>query len=320
MNPDSRWASLADILVNYSTRVAPGDRVLIGMGETLSEPLAVAVFEAVTRAGGYPEVYYSSDTLKRTTMLVGSSEQVDWSPEPEAYGFEWADAYIGLRGGRNPYEFADIDAHRLSSHRRAMGRNSARRQQLTRWVLVKVPSEAFAQQAETSTDRITDMFFDACLRDWAAERARLDRLARTLEGGSHVQIVGLDTDVQFSTAGRKYDAGDGEFNMPDGEIYTSPVETSVEGTIYFEAPGVFAGRRVPGIRLTFEHGEVVSATSDSNEDFLHEVLNLDDGARRLCREVMSIPPISRPGCTPSQRALPPMRERPWWRRAQRALP
>jgi aminopeptidase len=75
------------------------------------------------KAGGLPEVYYSSDWLKRTLLHHGNDEQVDWVPEIESHGMSWADAYIGLRGARNPFEFGDIPADRLAAHRRAMGRS-----------------------------------------------------------------------------------------------------------------------------------------------------------------------------------------------------
>lgn len=278
---DERWNRLAEILVSYSTRVQPGDRVMINMMEVETRPLVEAVYEAVVKAGGLPEVYYSSDWLKRILLRNGSDEQVDWVPEIEAQGMEWADAYIGLRGARNPYEFGDIPAERLAAHRRAMGKVSAKRNELERWVLVKVPNEAFAQQAGLSLDETMRFFFEASLRDWQHESERLRELMVRFQAAESVRIVGEDTDVSFSTRGRTYVAGDGRMNMPDGEIFTAPVEDSVKGSIYFELPAMYANRRISGIRLRFEDGEVVEASSDENQDVLERVLAMDDGARRL---------------------------------------
>jgi aminopeptidase len=278
---DERWTRLAEILVGYSTRVGPGDRVMINMMEVETQPLVEAVYEQVVRAGGLPEVYYSSDWLKRSLLRDGTDEQVDWVPEIESHGMEWADAYIGLRGARNPYEFGDIPADRLAAHRRAMGKVSTKRNELERWVLVKVPNEAFAQQASMSLDETMRFFFDASLRDWNVESERLRQLAERFQASETVRIVGEDTDLTFSTRGRFYLAGDGRMNMPDGEIFTAPLETSANGSIYFELPAMYANRRISGIRLRFVDGEVVEASSDENQELLERVLALDEGAKRL---------------------------------------
>lgn len=278
---DQRWNDLAEILVSYSTRVQPGDRVMINMMEVETRPLVEAVYEAVVKAGGLPEVYYSSDWLKRILLRHGTDEQVDWVPEIESHGMEWADAYIGLRGARNPFEFGDIPADRLAAHRRAMGKVSTKRNELERWVLVKVPNEAFAQQSGLSLDETMTFFFDASLRDWQAESARLRALCERFQAAETVRIVGKDTDLTFSTRGRKYVAGDGRMNMPDGEIFTAPVDDSANGTVYFELPAMYANRRISGIRLRFVDGEVVDASSEENQELLERVLALDEGARRL---------------------------------------
>ncbi len=278
---DERWNRLAEILVGYSTRVQPGDRVLINMMEVETQPLVEAVYEATVKAGGLAEVYYSSDWLKRILMKNGSDEQVDWAPELELHGMGWADAYIGLRGGRNPFEFGDIPPERLAAHRRAMGKVSAKRNELERWVLVRVPNEAFAQQSGLSLEETMSFFFDAALRDWQQEAERLRVLAERFGAAATVRIVGKETDLTLSTAGRRYVAGDGRMNMPDGEIFTAPVEDSANGAIYFELPAMYANRRISGIRLRFVDGEVVEARSDENQELLEQVLRIDEGARRL---------------------------------------
>jgi aminopeptidase len=278
---DERWNRLAKILVSYSTRVKHGDRVLINMMEVETRPLVEAVYEEAIKAGGLPEVYYSSDWLKRILLRHGTDEQIDWEPELEAHGMGWADAYIGLRGARNPYEFGDITAERLAAHRRAMGKISSRRNKLERWVLVRVPNEAFAQQCGLSLEQTMAFFFDASLRDWKGEVERLRQLAELFQAAGTVRIVGEETDLAFSTQGRTYVVGDGRMNMPDGEIFTAPVEDSANGSIFFELPAMYANRRISGIRLRFVDGQVVAASSGENQDLLEHVLALDEGASRL---------------------------------------
>jgi aminopeptidase len=194
---------------------------------------------------------------------------------------EWADVSIALRGARNPHELAGIPTERLAAHKRAQGAISALRNVQTRWVLVRVPNEAFAQQAGMSVDAAMNFFFDATLRDWEEESRRYRQIRDLFQAASRVRIVGRDTDLTFSTAGRTYVVGDGHINMPDGEVYTAPVDDSAEGVIAFEYPGVYAGRTIEGIRLEIRAGEVVAATADRGGGFLQQILAMDDGARRI---------------------------------------
>ena len=275
-----RWRELADILVNYSTRVRPGEKVQIAMIEVETLPLVQAVYTEVIRAGGFPQVQFASAYLERALMLHGNQEQLDWVPDQEARGMEWADVYIGLRGARNPYEFAGVSAEALVAHKRAMGKVSAMRNQ-TRWVLVRVPNESLAQQAQMSLHDMMAFFFGATIQDWPARVIHYRELKEVFDAAKTVRVTGRDTDISFSTHGRTYCVGDGTHNMPDGEIFTCPVDDSAEGHIYFEFPGVYAGALIQGIRLEFAGGEVVRATAEENEDLLHKILDTDEGARRL---------------------------------------
>jgi aminopeptidase len=278
---DARWEQLADILVNYSTGVKKGDRVLITMMETDTFPLARAVYAAAVRAGGLPFVEFQSAYLERDLMKHGSPEQVDWICEMQSQGMDWADVYVGLRGARNPNEFYDIPAKTLAAHKKSMGKISTMRTELTRWVLVRVPNESFAQQAATSLDDMMDFFFNATLRDWTQEAGRWREINAVFQAAEQVRITGYKTDISFSTKGRIYEVADGHMNMPDGEIFTAPVDDSAEGHIYFEFPGVYMGKLVPGISLELEKGKVVRASAEANEELLFQLLEMDAGSRRL---------------------------------------
>ncbi|MFA9404039.1 MAG: aminopeptidase, partial [Anaerolineales bacterium] len=166
---DPRWQQLADVLVNYSTGTKKGEKVLITMMEETTFPLTRAVYQEVVKAGGLPQVEFQSILLERDLMRLGSQEQLEWVPELNSYGMEWADVYIGLRGARNPFEFSGIPPANITAHKKAMGIVSGMRNELTRWVLVRVPNESFAQQAEMSHDEMMDFFFEATLRDWEKE-------------------------------------------------------------------------------------------------------------------------------------------------------
>jgi aminopeptidase len=275
---DKRWQQLGDVLVNYSTAVQAGERVMIAMSEVESLPLAEAVYTAAIRAGAYPQVQFLSETLRHALLKHGSDQQLAWTPEIEAYGMEWADVYIGLRGAYNLHMHSDIAAERLARNQAAMGKVSTMRWQKTRWCLVRVPNAAFAFQAETDEESITDMFFSACLLDWEVENRRWRAWAEVLNGGSHIRLTGKETDLSFSIAGRTWIVGDGTFNMPDGEIHTAPVTSTIDGQIYFEEPGVLGGRLMYDIRLRWEKGRLVEASSGTNQDYLQSIVQTDAGA------------------------------------------
>src|SRR5215213_2793138 len=278
---DRRWSQLGEILVYYSTRTKAGDRLLITMMELESFPLTLAVYEHAVRAGAFPQVQFASAYLERALLSHGTEELIARVPDLERGGMEWADTYVGLRGARSPHELADIPTERLAAHKRALGAISALRNEQTRWVLVRVPNESFAQAAGMSLDAAMDFFFAATLRDWEEESRRYRRIRDLFQTAVRVRIVGRDTNLTFSTAGRTYVVGDGHINIPDGEIYTAPVDDSAEGVITFEYPGVYAGRSIGGIRLEFRAGKAVNATADTGEEFLHQILAIDDGARRI---------------------------------------
>jgi aminopeptidase len=275
---DTRWNQLGDLLVNYSARVRPGERVMIAMGEVETFPLAQAVYAAVIRAGGFPQVQFLSETLRHSLLRDGNVQQLAWVPEIEAYGMEWANVYFGLRGAYDLDVHQNIDAARLSLNQAAAGKVSTLRWQKTRWCLVRVPNQAFARQAGVDENSLLDMFFKACLLDWDAMSRTWRGWADRLNRGNQVHLVGKETDLSFSTQGRTWVIGSGRNNMPDGEINTAPVESTIDGTIYFEFPGVLSGRLVNDIRLRWQHGRLVEATSSTNQDFLRSVLATDPGA------------------------------------------
>ena len=278
---ESRWNKLADILVNYSTATVSGDRVLITMMETDTWPLARAVHAAAVKAGAYPHIEFQSTLLQRDLMRTGNPEQFDNSHELQEKGMHWADVYIGLRGASNPHELNGIEPRRITAFRKSLGKVSALRTELTRWVLVRVPNASFAQQAGMSTDEMMEFFFSATLLDWKEEGTRYKKIQKVLQSSEKVRIVSDDTDLILNTKGRKYLIDDGHINMPGGEVYTAPIDDSAEGYISFEFPAVFAGQFVEGIKLSFSKGEVVEAKADKNEALLHELIEMDIGARRI---------------------------------------
>ncbi len=278
---DKRWGQLGDLLVQYSAAVQPGERVMIAFVELETYPLMRAVYRACIQAGAFPQVQFLSEELNRLVLQYGTPEQIGWVPEIEAYGMEWADVYFGLRGAHNLDVFWDVPAKKLSLLRRAMGQISALRWEKTRWCLVRVPNAALACQAGVDEETITDMFFEACFLDWPAVSQEWRRWVEALNRGRQVRVVGRGTDLSFSVEGRTWEVADGHMNMPDGEIATAPVESTVHGYIHFDFPGVLGGRLMYDITLCWEQGRLVEARAATNQDFLYAVLHTDAGASRV---------------------------------------
>ena len=279
---DRRWRQVADVLVGYSTAVQPRERVIIAMVEAETFPLAHAVYEACVKAGAYPQVQFLSEKLRHSLLRFGDAEQVSWRPEIEAYGMDWADVYIGLRGASDAAIMRDIDPFVLAANQAAQGAISALRWEKTRWCLVRVPNEAMARSSGIELGALEDMFFAACLLDYESASAGWRESAKRLCGSRTVRIIaGADTDLTFSVAGRRWLVFDGKINVPDGEIYTAPVNETLNGCIHFELPGVFGGARIEDIRLEWKDGALIHASANSNADYLWRILKTDAGAPRL---------------------------------------
>jgi aminopeptidase len=155
-----------------------------------------------------------------------------------------------------------------------------------RWTLALFPTNAHAQDAEMSLSDYEDFVYNACMPDmddpvgyWRAVSARQERIIQWLKDRKQVHVIGPETDLKLSIAGRTFINCDCKENVPDGEVFTGPVENSVEGHVYFSYPTIYGGREVTGVRLWFEKGRVVKATAEKNEDFLLQTLDTDEGSR-----------------------------------------
>ncbi len=276
-----KWYDVARVLVDYATGVQPDDKVLIIMREPDTFPAVRAVHRRAVEKGAHVQTLFYSILLQRDLLRNGTDLQVSAVPELWREAMHWADVCIDLRGARNLSEFADIPSARVAAMRKAEGVISSLRTSRTRWTLLRIPNESFAQQAGMSSDGIEELLFRAVLQDWESESATYRRMRDRFTGTKDVHIVGTDTDLRFSTENRNYIVDDGHINMPGGEVFTSPVEDSVNGEIFFEHPGVFAGTLMEDIRLRFRDGIVVDASAGTNETFLHQLLDMDSGSRRV---------------------------------------
>jgi aminopeptidase len=289
---DIRVEKLADLLVNYSVAVKPGDKVVI-QGETSGEPLIKAVFVKVLQAGGMPYVMPSLPGMEELVYKYGNDRQLQFLPEPYKQVLSTYDCRIVVFSDSNTKALSNVDSAKMvlrSQSRRELMQIMMQRSAAgeLRWVLGPYPTNALAQDAEMSLTDYEDFVYGACLPDindpvgyWQNFSARQDKIVNWLKGKKTIHVVGKETDLRLSIAGRNFENCDGKNNMPDGEVFTGPVEDSMEGYIYFSYPAIYEGHEVTGVRLTFEKGAVVKATAEKNQDYLVKTIATDAGSKRV---------------------------------------
>ncbi|HET6445934.1 MAG TPA: aminopeptidase [candidate division Zixibacteria bacterium] len=289
---DPRIDKMAMLLVDYCVAVKPGERVMI-YASALAMPLVTATYKQVVKAGGNPLVMLQDEVFQEIMLREGSDEQLQHVPEPVKLIFETYDCRIAIRGASNTRSLSSIDPKRMQITQAAnkelmaisMKRSAAGE---LRWVGTLYPTHAHAQEADMSLSEYEDFVYSACYADkddpvaeWLKMSKKQQLLVDWLKGKRDVRVKGPNVDMTLSIDERTFINSDGKRNMPSGEIFTGPVESSVNGWVRFTYPAIVASREVDGVELRFENGKVVDASAQKNEDFLLKTLDIDDGARYL---------------------------------------
>jgi aminopeptidase len=290
--PDPRIRRWAETLTKYCLYVQPGETVGI-YATPLAEPLVEEVYRAVLRAGGHPLVRLSLPELTEVLLKEASGKQLTYvSPLDEALA-ETLDARLRIFSEANIHTLASVDPARKELLQRSggvvVGRYHEREQAgKFRWCGTLYPTQAAAQNAEMSLAEFTEFVFEACfLNDdnpaerWRELGRRQQRYVDWLKGKERVRVVGCDTDLTLSIAGRTFINSDGKLNFPCGEFFTGPVEESVEGTIRCTIPSAVDGHVIEDVTLRFHKGEVVEARAVQGQELLEQMLSMDAGARRV---------------------------------------
>lgn len=291
---DPRIDQMAHLLVEYSTRVQPGDRVIIE-AETAAAPLIQALQDRILDAGGHPEQLLLLPGQKADFVRRANEAQLDYTPTLRQYAYENFEARIRIHSESNTMSMGNIEHRRVARFRAALepilatqfargGRGELR------WVTTLFPTQAYAQQAEMSLPEYEDFVFRAChvadldadpVEYWLDFKRKQAGIVSALEGHDMVEIRGENCDLRLSVKGRTFKNSHGLYNMPDGEVYTGPVEESVEGWVRFTYPAIWQQRAVEGLELRFEEGKVTSTSARKGQEFLVHTLDSDPGARYL---------------------------------------
>lgn len=276
---DPRIDRLADVLIHHSTRLQPGEKVLLESFDAPPEVVARLV-ERIAAAGAIPVVETRQNRVLRSLYRTASEGQMRLIGEMELARMKQMDAYIGLRGAHNSTELADVPAEQMRLYAAHWWKpvHTEQRCTHTKWVVLRFPTPGMAQQAGMSTEAFDSFYFDVCTLDYGRMAKAIEPLKRRMEAADRVRITAPGTDLSFSIKNIPVVPCHGDRNIPDGECFTAPVRDSVEGEIRFNAPTIYQGKPFEDVRLRFERGRIVEASA-SDTAGLNAILDSDDGAR-----------------------------------------
>jgi aminopeptidase len=289
---DPRIERLAELVVDYSLELEEGQVVRLD-GLEVAAPFALALYETALEAGAHPYTRIGFSGLLEILLERGSEEQLGYISPLQWEEIEHVDALVTIWSESNTRSLSRVDPRRharfIGSQRKLSNRRWERISNgEMRWCGTLFPTQAHAQEAEMSLSAYESFVFAAChvheegaAEHWRTVSRELEARARELGSVRELRIVGPDTDLLLGVDGRSWLAADGRYNMPDGEVFTSPLETETEGEIRYTFPAIYHGREVEDVRLRFEGGRVVAAEAVHGDDYLSSLLDMDDGARVL---------------------------------------
>lgn len=288
---DKRIETLAHNLVNHSTKIREGDRVLITAGGIeRTRDLVRAIVREVYKKKAFAYVKLSDSVVNREVMMGVTEEQLKAQCDFELYQMKMMDAYIAIGCTENTSEFSDVPSDSLSLQSRILDPVLRERVDNSRWVILRYPNGSMAQAAKMSTEAFEDYYFRVCCLDYEKMENAAKPLKELMEKTDRVRIVSPGTDLSFSIKGIPAVPCCGECNIPDGEVYTAPVRESVNGTITYNTASEYRGFTFENVSLTFENGRIIRAQANDTER-LNEILDTDEGARYVGEFALGINPF-----------------------------
>ena len=279
-------AAMAALLCDYCLEVSPGQQVVV-RSSSLAAPVLLALQAALLEREAWPLLRVSLPGQEEAFWSAARGAHLDGFAPLDLDEARSTDSSLSVHAPSNTRELAGVDPALLA--RGARARAPVREAALARrWCVTLWPTPAGAQQAGMSTADFAAFVRRALFLDrddpvaaWRELSAVQDRLIGRLAAASELRIEGEGTDLSLGVAGRTWINSDGRRNMPSGEVFTGPVESSASGVVRFDVPSSPRGVEVSGITLEFREGVVVSARADRGDAVLQAMLATDDGARRL---------------------------------------
>jgi aminopeptidase len=274
---DPRFDALAEVLTGFSTHLHKGEKVLIDVFDIPPE-MVVSLIRKAREKGAFPFVNLQSNIVNRELLHGANQIQFQTLADYEMARMQAMNAYIAVRGSHNITEHSDVPSDRMLLAMKLLKPVLEQRLNKTKWVVLRWPSSSMAQMAGMSTEAFEEFFFRVCTLDYAKMETAMRPLKRLMEKTDQVYITGPGTDLRFSIKGIPTIACAGQHNIPDGEVFSSPVRDSVEGHIQFNAPTIYQGTAFDSVRLVFSRGKIIEASANHTA-LLNEILDSDEGAR-----------------------------------------
>jgi aminopeptidase len=292
---DPRYKKLADLLVTYSTELKKGDRILLEMMDVPDE-FAIELMRAARRRGAIPLIEVRHTRINREMMLQTNGPHARLVRDVELSRMKRMQAYIAARGADNACESADVPSGLMALYNKTIRPVQDRRVNQTRWCVLRWPTPSMAQAANMSTEAFENFYFDVCTMDYPKMARAMIPLQKRMNKADQVRVKAPGSDLQFSIKGIPALLAEGKRNIPDGEVFTSPVKTSVQGCIQYNTPSIYSGTKFENVRLEFKDGRIIKATANHNRR-LNEILDTDAGARYIGEFALGFNPhILNPMC------------------------
>ena len=286
---DNRVNDLARQLVRYSTALRKGDRVLLDLYD-VPDSIGIALIREARARGAHPLVRIHQARITRELSRSATEEQFDTISKHLLAEMADMDAYIAIRGSNNIAETSDVPPEKMKLVMSRLRPVVDHRVKNTKWCVLRWPTPAMAQQAGMSTEAFEDFYFNVCLHDYKGMLPAMKRLQKMMTKADLVEITGPGTDLRFSIKDIPILVSAGNYNIPDGEVFTSPVKTSVEGHITYNAPTIYQGIPFDNVRLEFSNGRIVNATAGAKTKELNRILDSDEGARYIGEFAIGVHP------------------------------
>jgi aminopeptidase len=274
---DPRYTKLAKLLIDYSTELKEGEHVLLDMIDVPDE-FSIELMRAARAAGAIPIIEVRHTRLNRELLLGTNEKHARLMGDLELSRMKKMQAYIAVRGSANANENADVPSERMALYSRITRPVLNWRVSKTRWCVLRWPTPSMAQGAGLSTEAFENLYFDVCTMDYRKMARAMAPLERRMKNADRVRITGPGTDLAFSIKGIGAKMCKGDRNIPDGEVFSCPIKTSINGHIQFNTPTLYSGTKFENVALEFKDGKVVKGTSSDTER-LNEILDTDPGSR-----------------------------------------
>ncbi len=277
---DPRLDKLADLLLDHSCRLEAGEKVLIEAFDLPQLQLVCALVEGAAQRGAVPLTTIKDNAVLRSLYRTATEESMKLAARFEKDRMESVDAYIGIRGAANSSQHADVPPEKMDLYQQHWWQvvHTEVRVPKTKWVVLRYPTDSFAQAAGMSSAAFEDFYFNVCTAEYPAMKAAQEPLRARMEAADRVRIVAPGTELEFSIKGIPVIACFGERNIPDGEVFTAPVRDSINGVIRFNTQSRYQGTVFSDIQFEFKSGKIVRATANNTER-INAILDSDDGAR-----------------------------------------